>query len=136
MRRLGWTGARHEARNPDSPAGFLKSWRATAPPGDVSYIAHNVWSPTCESIPSPPIGGATAKDAQRTFDDHWNDLKGIDKGGGGKLWHPTSFDPGTDRTKATQTAFSFNVDGRVRAQTVIEQMEYLTEHATGAPAYL
>jgi hypothetical protein len=45
------------------------------------------------------------------------------------------FTPGTDSTKATQTAFSFNVDGRVLAQTVIEQMEYLTEHATGAPAY-
>jgi hypothetical protein len=38
-------------------------------------------------------------------------------------------------TKATQTAFSLNVDGRVLAQTVIEQMEYLSEHATGAAAY-
>jgi hypothetical protein len=35
--------------------------------------------------------------------------------------------------KVTQTAFSFNVDGRVLAQTIIEQMENLTEHATGSP---
>jgi hypothetical protein len=67
---------------------------------------------------------------------------GIDKGGAGtspgktgKPWHPTSFDPGTSQPKLQQTAFSFNVDGRTLAQTVIEQMESLTEHATGAPAY-
>jgi hypothetical protein len=35
----------------------------------------------------------------------------------------------------TQTAFSLNVDGRVLAQTVIEQMESLSEHATSAPSY-
>jgi hypothetical protein len=52
-----------------------------------------------------------------------------------KSYVPMRFDPGTSRPKATQTAFSFNVDGRVLAQTVIEQMESLTEHATGAPAY-
>jgi hypothetical protein len=51
------------------------------------------------------------------------------------LKHKSSFDPGTSQPKTMQTAFSFNVDGRVLAQTVIEQMESLTEHATGAPAY-
>jgi hypothetical protein len=48
---------------------------------------------------------------------------------------PMRFDPGTSQTKTTHTAFSFNVDGRVLAQTVIEQMESLTEHATGSPNY-
>jgi hypothetical protein len=53
----------------------------------------------------------------------------------GKNYVPMRFDPGTSRPKLTQTAFSFNVDGRTLAQTVIEQMESLTEHATGSPNY-
>jgi hypothetical protein len=73
--------------------------------------------------------------------------KGGGKGGGdvdqfkkdledaGKNYVPMRFDPGTSRPKLTQTAFSFNVDGRTLAQTVIEQMESLTEHATGSPNY-
>jgi hypothetical protein len=51
------------------------------------------------------------------------------------LGAPMRFDPGTSQPKMMQTAFSFNVDGRVLAQTVIEQMESLAEHATGSPNY-
>ena len=61
--------------------------------------------------------------------------KGTSPGKTGSPFKPTSFDPGTSQPKATQTAFSLNIDGRMLAQTVIEQMESLTEHATGAPAY-
>jgi hypothetical protein len=43
------------------------------------------------------------------------------------------FDPGTSRPQTTHTAFSFNVDGHVLAQTVIEKIEELTEQATGSP---
>jgi hypothetical protein len=37
--------------------------------------------------------------------------------------------------KLAPVAFSLNIDGRALAQTVIEQMEYITEHATGSPNY-
>jgi hypothetical protein len=53
----------------------------------------------------------------------------------GGMWKPTMFNPGTSQPKATQTAFSLNIDGRVLAQNVIEQMESLTEHATSGPNY-
>jgi hypothetical protein len=52
-----------------------------------------------------------------------------------KNYVPMRFDPGTSKTKATQTAFSLNIDGRTFAQTMIEQMEDITEHAVSAPAY-
>jgi hypothetical protein len=37
--------------------------------------------------------------------------------------------------KAQPISLSLNIDGRVLAQTTTEQLEYLTEHATGAPSY-
>jgi TP901 family phage tail tape measure protein len=42
---------------------------------------------------------------------------------------------GPPKPTVTQTAFSFNVDGHVLAQTVIEKMEDIVEHATGSPNY-
>jgi hypothetical protein len=71
------------------------------------------------------IGGAAAKPADPNFEDRWNALK----------QKSMMFNPGTSKTKATQTAFSFNVDGRVLAQTVIEQMEAIIEHASSSPNY-
>jgi hypothetical protein len=61
--------------------------------------------------------------------------RGTSPGKTGKPWHPTSFDPGTSHTKATPINLSLNVDGRILAQTMSEQLEQLYEHATGAPAY-
>ena len=55
------------------------------------------------------------------------------RGKDGKPWHPTSFDPGTSRVKATPISMSLNVDGRQLAQSISEQLENLYEHATGAP---
>ncbi len=87
------------------------------------------------------MGAAAAKDLPKTFEDRWKGL-GIDPGGSGtspgktgQPWHPTSFDPGTNRTKATPISLSLNVDGRTLAQSISEQLEYLYEHATGAPSY-
>jgi hypothetical protein len=37
--------------------------------------------------------------------------------------------------KPQPISLSLNVDGRTLAQSMTEQLEYLTEHATGAPAY-
>jgi len=48
---------------------------------------------------------------------------------------PMNFLQGPPKPTVTQTAFSFNVDGHVLAQTVIEKMEDITEHATGSPNY-
>jgi hypothetical protein len=60
---------------------------------------------------------------------------GTSPGKTGKPWHPTSFDPGTNKIKAQPISLSLNVDGRTLAQSISEQLEYLYEHATGAPAY-
>jgi hypothetical protein len=71
------------------------------------------------------IGGAEAKPVDPTFNDRFDALK-----------HPMRFDPGTSTTKATPIALSLNVDGRVLAQSMSEQLEQLYEHATGArPAF-
>jgi hypothetical protein len=48
---------------------------------------------------------------------------------------PMNFLQGPPKPTKTQTAFSLSVDGRTLAQTVIEQMEDITEHATGSPNY-
>jgi hypothetical protein len=46
-----------------------------------------------------------------------------------------NFLQGPSKPTVTHTAFSFNVDGHVLAQTVIEKMEDIVEHATGSPNY-
>jgi hypothetical protein len=48
---------------------------------------------------------------------------------------PMNFLQGPPKTTKTQTAFSLSVDGRTLAQTVIEQMEEIVEHATSSPNY-
>lgn len=45
------------------------------------------------------------------------------------------FDPGTSKIKAAPISLSLNVDGRTLAQSISEQLEYLYEHATGAPSH-
>lgn len=59
---------------------------------------------------------------------------GSHPGKDGKPWHPTSFSPGNGTVKATPISMSLNVDGRTLAQSISEQLEYLHEHATGAPS--
>jgi hypothetical protein len=58
-----------------------------------------------------------------------------DKGGASGSWAPTSFSPGQIKPKATPISMSLNVDGRTLAQAISEQLEFLYEHATGAPSY-
>ena len=48
---------------------------------------------------------------------------------------PMQFLQGPPKPTKTQTALSLNIDGRTFAQTMIEEMESLTEHATGTTAY-
>jgi hypothetical protein len=51
------------------------------------------------------------------------------------LKSPTSFHPGTGTTiKVAPTTINFAIDGRTLGQAVSEQLEFLAEHATGAPA--
>ena len=45
------------------------------------------------------------------------------------------FDPSRSQPKATPIAFSLNVDGQTLTQAIINKMDQMTEHATGAPSY-
>ncbi len=70
------------------------------------------------------IGGANAKPAEPSFQDRWGGLK-----------QHSMFNPGTTELKAAPISLSLNIDGRVLAQNVSEQLDYLYEHATGSPNY-
>jgi hypothetical protein len=48
---------------------------------------------------------------------------------------PQSFHPGTDHPKATPISLSLNVDGRMLARAVSEQLENLMRYDTSAPAF-
>jgi hypothetical protein len=66
-------------------------------------------------------GGATGQ--------HLKDLEDANKN-----YVPMRFDPGTSKTKVTPISLALNIDGRVLAQSISEQLEQLYEHATGAPS--
>jgi len=52
-----------------------------------------------------------------------------------KNYVPMNFHPGSQPLKASPISLTLNMDGRTLAQAMSEQLEYLYEHATGAPSY-
>ena len=52
-----------------------------------------------------------------------------------KKYVPTNFNPGTNVLKAQPISLTLNMDGRTLAQAMSDQLDYLYEHATGAPSY-
>ncbi|UPT97257.1 hypothetical protein J4G48_0003480 [Bradyrhizobium barranii subsp. apii] len=50
------------------------------------------------------------------------------------LKHPMMFSPGTGWHKPITVSTAFNVDGRQLAQSIIDNIDQLTAHATGAPS--
>lgn len=53
----------------------------------------------------------------------------------GRPFQKSSFNPANTSIKAQPISLSLNVDGRTLAQTISQELEYLYEHATGAPSY-
>jgi hypothetical protein len=86
-------------------------------------IIPKAWNWMFGDKPAVPPGEGVLKPQPQSFTD------------GPMRAQPMNFLQGPPKPTVTHTAFSFNVDGRTLAQTLIEQIESLSEHATSAPSY-